>query len=333
MAVTMHDVARAAGVSQRTVSNVVNGYEFVRPETRQRVLDAMAALGYVRNAAARNLRGSRTGLIALVVPNLVVRYFSVLANAVVREAEQYGYAVLVEQTGFDRERELIALGGGQNQLTDGAIMLAVALKAEDGERRRPDYPMVLVGDQTLDCPMHYVGLPNKEAALVAVRHLVGLGRRRLMLLGYSPHWHTTAQLRFAGFLEGLAEAGLEVSEQLLVESDWTPEGGQRAVEEFMDSGLPMPDAIFAMNDSLAIGALRGLNARGAQVPQQVAVVGFDNIEEARYGTPSLTTISPDVKALAGKAVAMLHAQISGDLDKRESHSVVDFRLEIRGSSR
>lgn len=333
MAVSMHDVARAAGVSQRTVSNVVNDYAYVRPETRQRVLDAMAELGYVPNAAARSLRAGRTGLIALVVPDFRARIFADLAGPVVREAEALGYTVLIELTESERERELKVLTGSRNQLTDGAIMMALALRPEDGRRRRPGYPVVLVGDEALEGDVQHVAIPNREASRAVVRHLAARGRRRLMLLGYNPAEHQTGRMRWRGFLEGLAEAGLAAHEELLVEAGWTRAEGQRAIEEHLDAGRAMPDAIFAMNDSLALGALRALQERGVRVPEEVALVGFDDVEEARYSTPSLTSVSPDVEALARNAVAMLHEQISGRPGGREPRIVVDFRLEVRESSR
>ncbi|MFC4005949.1 LacI family DNA-binding transcriptional regulator [Nonomuraea purpurea] len=328
----MHDVARAAGVSQRTVSNVVNNYEYVRPETRQRVLDAMAMLGYVPNAAARSLRSARTGLIALVVPDFRARIFAEFAGVVVREAEALGYTVLIELTGSDRERELKVLTGVRNQLSDGVIMMAMSLRPDDGQRRRAGYPIVLVGDQVLEGQVPHVDIPNREASLAVVRHLVGTGRRRLMLLGYDPHGGLTARMRVRGFLDGLEEQGLTADAELLVRADWTRAGGQRAIEEYIDAGRPMPDAVFAMNDSLALGALRALQVRGLRVPQEVALVGFDDVEEARYSTPSLTSVSPDVEALARNAIAMLHEQITGKPSGRESHIVVDFQLKVRESS-
>ena len=333
MAVSMHDVARAAGVSQRTVSNVVNDYPYVRPETRQRVLAAMEALGYVPNAAARSLRAARTGLIALVVPEFRARYFAELAEQVVRAAEPLGYTVLIELTESDRERELKVLSGELNQLTDGAIMSAVALRPGDGRRRRPGYPIVLVGDEVLEGPIHHVGIPNREAALAVARHLVAGGRRRPMVLGYRPHVHITARMRAEGFLDGLAEAGLKVPDELLVGGDWSRKVGRQAVEEHLSAGRPMPDAIFAMNDSLALGALRALAERGVRVPEDVAVVGFDDVEEARYSTPSLTSVAPDVEALASTAVAMLHEQITGKPSGLDSHVMVGFSLQVRESSR
>jgi DNA-binding LacI/PurR family transcriptional regulator len=331
MAVSMHDVARAAGVSQRTVSNVVNDYAYVRPETRRRVLEAMEELGYVPNAAARSLRRSRTGLIAFVVPDFRARIFADLAGLVVREAEALGHRVLIEVTDSDRERELQVLSGGRNQLTDGAIMMALSLRPQDGRRRRSGYPLVLMGDHVLE-GVHHVAIPNREASLAVVRHLAGSGRRRLMLLGHGPHGSETARMRLSGFLAGLAEAGLPADEALMVAADWSRARGRQAIEEHIDSGRPLPDAIFAMNDSLALGALRALRERGVLVPQEVALVGFDDVEEARYSTPSLTSVSPDLEAMAAHAVAMLHEQITGKPSGREPHLTVDFHLRIRESS-
>ncbi|MFC5825032.1 LacI family DNA-binding transcriptional regulator [Nonomuraea insulae] len=328
----MHDVARAAGVSQRTVSNVVNNYEYVRPETRQRVLDAMAELGYVPNAAARRLRSSNTGLIALVLPDFRARLFAEITGPVVREAEALGYTVLIELTESDRERELKVLTGGRNQLTDGAIMMAMSLRPEDGQRRRADYPIVLVGDQVLEGEVHHVGMANREASLAVARHLVDTGRRRLMVLGYDPIGGATARMRLRGFFEGMAEAGLTTHQELMIRAGWTRAAGQQVIEEHLDAGRMMPDAIFAMNDSLALGALRALRSRGVRVPEEVAVVGFDDVEEIRYSTPSLTSVSPNVDALASNAVAMLHEQISGKCSGHASHITVDFELKVRESS-
>ncbi|MEV0614647.1 LacI family DNA-binding transcriptional regulator [Nonomuraea sp. NPDC050404] len=328
----MHDVARAAGVSQRTVSNVVNNYEFVRPETRQRVLDAMAALGYVPNAAARSLRSGRTGLIALVVPDFRARIFADLTGPVVREAEALGYTVLIELTETDRDRELKVLTGGRTQRTDGAIMMALSLRPEDGHRRRADYPIVLIGDEELEGDVPHLAWPNREAVQAVVRHLADTGRRRLMLLGYAMGGMQTARMRQHGFFDGLAEAGLPVHDELLVKAGWTRADGQRAIEEHLDAGRLMPDGIFAMNDSLALGALRALHDRGVRVPQDVALVGFDDVEEARYATPSLTSVSLNLESMAAKAVAMLHEEISGKPGGHEPHILIDFHLKVRESS-
>ncbi|MFI7134642.1 substrate-binding domain-containing protein [Nonomuraea sp. NPDC050153] len=197
-------------------------------------------------------------------------------------------------------------GRRRNQLTDGAIMSAVSLRPDDGQRHRPDYPIVLVGDEVPEGPVPHVGIPNRQAAQAVVRHLVGLGRRRPMLLGYAPAGNASGRLRSRGFLDGLAEAGLKPCDELLIAIGWTRADGQRAIEEHLAAGRPLPDAIFAMNDSLALGALRALQAAGVRVPQEVALVGFDDVEEARYATPSLTSVSPDVDALAANAVALLH---------------------------
>ena len=183
MAVSMSDVARHAGVSQRTVSNVVNNYVHVSPATRARVQASLDALGYRPNTAARRLRTGRTGTVTLAVPTFRERYFADLAEAVIAAAQQRGTTVHVETTGGRHAAEVQLLQGGEI-LTDGVIMSAVALTRAD-ERHLLDrkYPVVLVGDREPGSEIDHVGIKNREAAQAAVTHLLDTGRRRILLLG------------------------------------------------------------------------------------------------------------------------------------------------------
>ncbi|WP_456847225.1 LacI family DNA-binding transcriptional regulator, partial [Cellulomonas sp. P5_C6] len=143
-AVTMHEVAARAGVSIKTVSNVVNGYQYIRPATKERVEAAIAELGYQVNISARNLRRGRTGIIGLAVPELSLPYFAELADSVIRAAEARGLTVLIEQTGSVRERELEVLSGQRRHLTDGLIFSPLELGPQDADALRVDFPMVLL---------------------------------------------------------------------------------------------------------------------------------------------------------------------------------------------
>lgn len=332
MAVSMRDVAQLAGVSQRTVSNVVNDYQFVRPETRERVQQAMETLGYVPNAAARSLRAGRTGMLALVIPNFEARYFADLAGAVIHEAETLGYTVLIEVSGASHDRELGVLAGGRSQLTDGAIMSALTLQQADEHLRRPGYPLVLVGDLVFEGPVDHVGIPNREAARTAVEHLISVGCRRVMLLGTENGPTTTSKLREQGYRETLEAAGLPVLPELLLDTEWGRQRGQDAIERFVASDIELPDGIFAMNDSLALGALRALRSAGLRVPEDVAVVGFDDVEEARFASPSLTSISPAVEEIARTAVRLVHEQITGRPARTATHVLVEYELKVREST-
>lgn len=235
---TMQDVAARAGVSVKTVSNVVNGYPYIRAETKQRVEDAIAELGYRVNVTARNLRQGRTGMIGLAVPELSVPYFAELAGSVIRAADAHGIVVLIEQTGATRERELDVLTGARRHLTDGLIFSPVALGPEDRDRLAVDYPVVLLGERIFDGPADHVTMSNVDAARAATRHLTAAGRRRIVLLGAHPgETMGAARLREQGFRLGLQDAGLAYDPALVLEAGpWRRSTGAEAMTRILDAG-------------------------------------------------------------------------------------------------
>ena len=334
MAVRMRDVAERAGVSPRTVSNVVNGFPHVSAATRERVQTALDELGYELNAAARSLRSGRTGMIALVVADLHSPYFAELANAVVRAADRRHLTVLVEVTEARRERELRVLTGGRKHLTDGILMSPIALTDPPDLAYRRDFPLVMLGESRLADTYDHVGIDNVAAARAAVEHLVATGRRRIAALGCDDR-SPGAALRLRGFEEALADAGLQ-PHGAIATPDWDRRSGAEAVDALVASGEPLPDGIFAFNDTLGIGALRALLHHRVDVPSQVAVVGIDDIDEAGYVTPSLTTIAPDLGALAEQALTLLEDQMTsqrpnlGARPPRQEWST--FRLVVREST-
>ncbi|NUT57875.1 MAG: LacI family DNA-binding transcriptional regulator, partial [Agromyces sp.] len=183
MASTLHDVARLAGVSIKTVSNVINDYPHIRPATRAKVEQAIAELGYTPNLTARSLRSGRTGAIALAVPELSLSYFAELAAAVIEAAEEAGLVVLVEQTGGDRDREFELLRSPRLKLTDGLIFSPLGMGQEDVDRLNVPYPLVVLGERIFDGPADHVTMRNVEAARAATEYLIASGRRRIALVG------------------------------------------------------------------------------------------------------------------------------------------------------
>ncbi|WP_237742817.1 LacI family DNA-binding transcriptional regulator [Actinopolymorpha alba] len=327
----MHDVARHAGVSQRTVSNVVNGYAHVAPATRARVQASIEALHYRPNPIARRLRRGRTSTVTLALPSLHERYFADLAAAVVAEARLRELKVLVETTEGDREVELRILRGG-DLLTDGVIMSAVALTAEDEKIRHPDYPLVLVGDRQLRSQIDHVGADNRRAAREAVLHLLDTGRRRIALLGVGHGPTRTFNLRRRGYTDALTRYKLPVDERLLIDSTWTRAGGEAAIARHLASDSPPFDAVFAMNDSAAFGAMRAVLRSGLKVPADVAIVGFDNIDEAHSSVPSLTSVGPAYADIARAALDLLQVQADSQGERQPEQRRVPFELHVRESS-
>ena len=317
MPVTMHDVALRAGVSVKTVSNVVNGYPYLRPATKERVEAAIADLGYQLNVAARNLRQGRTGMIGLAVPELSQPYFAELADMVIQAGEERGVTVLIEQTGAERDRELEVLHGARRRMTDGLIFSPLALGEDDRAELSVGYPLVLLGERIFHGPTDHVTMANEEGAYAATAYLLGLGRRRIAVLGTHPGERVgSSPLRIRGYERALVEAGLSLDPALLVPSgDWHRSTGAEAMERLLASGKQF-DAVFALNDAMALGALRVLAARGITVPDDVAVIGFDDVDDARYSTPSLTSVAPGRREIARTAVSFLVARIAEPSAKR-----------------
>lgn len=312
MGSTMHDVARVAGVSIKTVSNVINDYPHVRPATRHRVEAAIDELAYRPNMSARGLRSGRTGVIGLAVPALRENYFAELADFIIRAAEARGLGVVVEQTNGDRDAELLALGGGRRRLTDGLLLSPVNLGQVDAEILDVDYPLVLLGDRIFGGPTDHVAIHNVAAARAGVEHLLSLGRRRIAILGGSDEADqpSSASLRLRGWREALDAAGIAQDAALIRPlQHWTRAAGAAAVHELVAHHVPF-DAVFALNDTVGLGALRALARESLSVPDDVAVLGFDNIDEARFSVPSLSSVDAGRSQIAETAVDLLVERIA-----------------------
>lgn len=335
VAARLRDVAERAGVSIRTVSNVVNNYAPVSDEKRVRVEAAVAELGYRPNVMARNLKHGRSGLIALVVPELDVPYFAELARSVVTIARDHGYTVVVDQTDGepDRERELI-MRDGSAAMFDGVILSPLALSQSDLAQRDAGSPIVLLGERIADSEYDHVAIDNVAAARMATAHLISLGRTRIAAIGDQPYeTGETAQLRTRGFELAHADAGRVVDQSLVVPtSGFHFTDGADAAEQLLRHPGGPPDAIFCYNDLVAIGAMRSILAAGLRVPEDIAVVGFDDIEAGCFHTPSLTTIAPDKPAIARLAVERLIARLGGETDEAPAELWAGHELVVREST-
>jgi LacI family transcriptional regulator, repressor for deo operon, udp, cdd, tsx, nupC, and nupG len=331
----LRDVAARAGVSIRTVSNVVNGYAPVSDEMRARVEAAVAELGYRPNLMARNLKQGRTGLIALVVPELDVPYFAELARAVVTTARRHGYTVVVDQTDGepDRERELIMRDSGA-AMFDGVILSPLALSQADLANRDATGPLVLLGERIADSAFDHVAIDNVEAARTVTEHLFDLGRIRVAAMGDQPYdTGETAQLRTRGYQQAHTARRRRADPSLVVPTlRFHFADGAAAMEQLLQHPEGPPDAVFCYNDLLALGAIRTLLTRGVRVPEDIAVAGFDDIEAGRYNTPSLTTISPDKTAIAQLAVDRLIARLGGQAKDQAAELWAPHVLVVREST-
>ena len=312
MPVTMHDVAQRAGVSVKTVSNVVNGYPHIRDSTRHRVEEAIDHLGYRMNVSARNLRIRRTGMITLNVPELSLPYFAELADSVIRAADERGWTVLIEQTGAERARELEVLAGGRRHLTDGVLFSPLALGPDDLDRFDVDFPLVVLGERVFGARADHVTMNNVEAAQAATAHLIATGRRRIAVVGaHAGEVVGSAALRLTGYERALADAGIPLDPALVGEAGlWHRATGAEAMSRLLDSGVEI-DAVFALNDAMALGALHALHARRIDVPGDVALIGFDDVDDVRYSVPTISSVDPGRDEIARTALGLLVARIGG----------------------
>ncbi|MEW2544715.1 LacI family DNA-binding transcriptional regulator [Streptomyces sp. NPDC047002] len=337
-AVTLKDVAERAGVSIKTVSNVVRDAPRVSPATRERVMRAVHELGYRPNPSARRLRTGRSGLIALAVPELTTPYFADLAHHVRTEATALGLTVLIEETLGDPAEELRLATGVGASLLDGVILSPLHVTTAELAPVADEFPLVLLGERSFDdehVVADHVLIDNVAAAREATAHLAGLGRTRIAAVGVDHKASATSRQRLEGFQQALHAAGLPFDPRLAPRvKEFDRRNGLLAMRALL--GLPQgarPDAVFCFSDMLAVGAQRALHEAGLGVPGDIALAGIDGSQEALYSTPSLTTVVPDLAGIASLAVKCLAARIRSDSPLPFEVHVAPHWLQARESTR
>ena len=332
MRATVKDVAARAGVSPKTVSNVINGVVPVSPDTRTRVEEALVALAYVPNLSARGLRNGRTGAIALAFPDLTTPYSAEMSHWFVEVAHERGWSVQLEQTGMRPERERELLIRGKEHLVDGLVLNPVSLdeSAIVGAESLP--PVVVIGEveQSL---VDQVRVDSVAAAHDMTEHLIGLGHRRIAVLGTSGEGldTATARARTLGWAQAMAAAGLPTGDDLRWAcAAWSPGAAADAVRRRLEYG-DAPDALFCFTDSLAIGAGHSLWEAGLRVPDDVSLAGFDDVADGRYALPPLTTVGLDKRRYAERALELLAARIA-DRDRPPELVVIPHEVVPRAST-
>jgi len=287
------------------------------------------------NLSARGLRSGRTGVISLIVPDIRNAYFSELADAVMRAAEARGLSVIIEQAGYDRDRELLLLRGPRTQLVDGILYSALALGVDDVSLLdSASTPVVLLGERIFNGPTDHVTMQNVEGVQAATEHLVRQGRRRVLAFGAHPGEEIgSAGLRLVGYKRGLAAAGVEFDEDLVCPVEmWLRADGATAMRDYLARNIPF-DGVVAFNDLIALGAMRVMQEAGIRIPQDVAVIGFDDIDETKYTLPSLSSIDPGREEIAEVAVAYLIERIGNpDTPAPPREHLAHFCLIERESS-
>ncbi|WP_110949584.1 LacI family DNA-binding transcriptional regulator [Pseudomonas bohemica] len=327
--VKMEDVARLARVSTSTVSHVLNGTRKVSPRTLDAVQQAVRELGYIPNTLARSLARSRTNTIGVAISALSNHYFSETVHAIETECERHGIMMLFVDTHDDPEQELRVVRALHHRRVDG-ILLA---PSSDPERAALVYlqanaiPTVLVDRLAAD-GFDQVGVENRESTQALVAHLIGHGHQRIGMIAGHRGLSTTEE-RIEGYRQALSQAGLAFDEALLVNGESNSESARRAAATLLALAKP-PSAIMAANNLMTIGAMHALRNANIAVPEQMALVGFDDFDWADLFLPRLSVIAQPVHALGARAVQLLLQRIDSPDGTRQSERLA-ATLRIRNS--
>lgn len=305
---SIKDVARLAGVSVTTVSHVLNKTRAVLPATQERVLEAVQTLGYVPSAVARSLKINATHTIGMLVPDNSNPYFAELVRAVEDACFAAGYALLLCNTDNHAGRQQVYLDVLSQKRVDGLIVASTSDDALMSQHlAQTALPMVLIDRAIVGLERPCVQTDHVQGGMLATQHLMALGRKRIACVG-GPQDLQSSEQRVQGWRQALQLVGLP--SDLLVHGDFTANGGYVAMRRLLrDRAADRPTAIFACNDLMAMGALRAVHEVGLQVPRDVAVVGYDDIELAGYTQPALTTVAQPTQAMAEQALAWLLERI------------------------
>lgn len=336
--VTMVTVARQAGVSPMTVSNVLRGKTSVSPDLRARVEEAVSATGYRMNATARALRSGRSGVIGLLTPGATepFSYYARLGGLIAQEARRHGLTLVMESPGPapGAEVELAAIEQGRSLQYDGMIITPLALGPEHAATLPSDFPLVVLGERPAPQGFPHIGLPNRDGAYAATRHLLEKGARSIALISGAPTAEETVLTRRAeGYRDALADWGPEAGAPHLIQvEDFSPYAARSAVRSSLARG-ERPDAYLGITDGVLLGALRGLADEGLHVPRDALAIGFDGIPEGELSIPSISTIAPDHAWIAEQAVRLLRAQLDGEAPTELELTAPHVLVERESTSR
>ncbi len=328
---TIKDVALRAGVSVTTVSHVVNDTRTVSAKGREQVERAIRELGYVPSAVARSLKSNTTRTLGMLIPNSSNPYFAEIVRVVEDRCFGAGYTLVLCNTDDEPRRQGVYLQVLSERRIDGLIVVSTGADAElptmlAGLRM----PTVLVDREIEDPACDLVETAHMQGGLVATRHLLSLGHRRIACIG-GPAGLAPSEQRIEGWRMALAEAGQSAeSAHLLWHGGFTPQGGYEAMHAIVRSAQ-RPSAVFVCNDLMAMGALRAAHESGLRVPDELSMVGFDDIELAAYASPPLTTVAQPKARIGALAVDMLLERIDGR--RQEGRKVLlQPELRVRGST-
>ncbi len=328
---TLDEIGNLAGVSRATVSRVINNYPHITPDVRARVQKVIQETGYQPNLIARSLASDRSGIIGLVIPCdsravFTDPYFASLIQGITRATNQRSLTLSLFLFHSIEEETITTRSILTTGLLDGLIITAD--RREDpllAHMVGYDLPLLVIGrpDAEVDCP--YVNADNVHGAYLATEHLIRLGRQRIAMI--ASELNTAGQDRYAGYCNALQAYGVPFDEHLVAMGDFSLDSGYEALKRLLPQ---QPDAVFVCSDTMALGAQRAIREAGLRMPDDIAVVGFDDLPPAVHGDPQLTTVRQPIEEMGMVAVDMLSAIIEGA--ETPASVILPVELIIRESS-
>jgi len=329
--VTMKDVAKEAGVSYTTVSHVINGTRFVKPETEKRVQDALEKLDYRPNSVARSLRIGSTKTIGLIVPDASNLFFAEISRKIEDLGFKLGYSVILGNSDNDSKKQTNYINTLIAKQVDGVIFIATGGDVEVLESLHKNNIPVVIADR--DVPLEFadvVLLDNETAGYEATKHLLDLGHKCIACIT-GPNYLSSSSKRVIGYKRALKEFGIPVNPELVRSSNFRFDGGMSTMTDLLESDCK-PTAVFVLNDMMAIGAMAAIRKAGMSIPEDFSIVGFDDIELSSITTPPLTTIAQPFDNLAKQTIELLVGRIQGDCGDDHKRIILSAELIEREST-
>ena len=329
---TIYEVSKLAGVSLATVSRVMNDSARVRPETRLKVEAAMKELGYRPNSIAQSLASSRTNSVGVLVPELHGPFFSVMLSSIEEELRAAGKHVIITAGHSDQEKEMDGIGFLASRQCDALIVHVYAVSNDYlmGLANHP-VPIVVIGREIPEMAERCFSLDNEQGEYLAARALIELGHREIAYLS-GPLWKSDASQRLAGFRRALAEFDRPFNERLLAEGNYQENSGRLGMRHLLRIGHPFTGLVCA-NDEMAAGAIAEARERGLTIPDDLSVIGFDNVFFTRYMHPALSTVNYPIDQMGQMAARCILRDVYGvqglDIRNRFDPSLVR-RASIAG---
>jgi DNA-binding LacI/PurR family transcriptional regulator len=329
---TIQDVAKHAGVSNATVSRVLNGTAYVNPEIIARVREAAKELHYQPSRAARALRGSRTSIIGLLISDIQNPFFTTLIHSIEQEAQRHGYSVLLCNSDENPQRERQNIEMLCSEHVAGAIVVPTHEQPRElREFQKHDIPIIAVDRRVKDRTTDAVLVDNVRGAYEGVTHLITNGYRRIGVVT-GPLSTTTGRERLEGYRKALDEAAITHDPSLERIGSFREDSGQQLTNELLNLNPPI-DALFTANNLMTLGALEAIHKRNLRIPEDIAIVGFDEMPWAALSAISLTTVTQPVYEIGSTAALRLFQRIENPSALTKQELVLAPTLRIRGSSR